>query len=369
MTGSADASVSVDDGATRIVLTGHVVLATVEGLRGALRDVPDDGQITVVFEGVEAFDTAGAWLIAALASEERVTIQGASSSQARLISSARELMATYDDVEEPQRTFRRWVEGIGHNAVDKAETVYSVVGFLGATLARIGRLFLHPRRLRFTSLVRHMQDTGLEAIPIVVVMAFLIGVVLAFQGASQLSRFGAEIFVVELIAISILRELGSLLTAIIVAGRTGAAFTSAIGSMKMREEIDAMRTLGLDPIEVLVVPRVLALMITLPILGFIADIAGLVGGALMSWSELGVSPGAFRTRLNETINVWHYVVGLVKTPFFALIIAIVGCHQGFSVGSNAESLGRLTSRSVVISIFTVIVLDALFSVFFAMVGI
>ena len=223
--------------------------------------------------------------------------------------------------------------------------------------------------MRWTPLVHHMQATGLDAVPIVSLMAFLIGVVLAFQGAVQLRQFGAEVFVVELIAISILRELGILLTAIIVAGRSGAAFTSAIGSMKMREEIDAMRTLGLDPVEVLVVPRVLALIITLPILGFVADMAGLIGGALMAWVELGVSPGAFRTRLNETVGVWNYAIGLIKAPFFALIIGIVGCHQGFAVEGNAESLGRLTSRSVVISIFSVILADAVFSVFFSLVGV
>jgi len=200
-------------------------------------------------------------------------------------------------------------------------------------------------------------------------MAFLIGIVLAFQGAAQLRQFGAEIFVVELIAISVLRELGILLTAIIVAGRSGAAFTAAIGSMKMREEIDAQRTLGLDPIEILVVPRVLALLITLPILGFVADVMGLVGGATMAWIELGISPGTFTTRLREEVDIWHALTGLIKAPFFALVIGIVGCHQGFAVGGNAESLGRLTSRSVVVSIFMVIVIDALFSIFFQLVGV
>ncbi len=367
----ASASVSDDAGLPRVILSGRVVMGAVEDLRALLEGLAGDTgeDVTVVFDDVEAFDTAGAWLIASLGPESRIRLEGASESQERLVSSARELMATYSDAEVPEMGLRAWVEKVGENTVEKMKTAHSVVEFLGATLVRIALLVRRPGRLRLASLTRHMQETGLQAIPIVVVMSFLIGIVLAFQGASQLSRFGAEIFVVELIAISILRELGSLLTAIIVAGRTGAAFTSAIGSMKMREELDAMRTLGLDPIEVLVVPRVLALMITLPILGFVADISGLVGGALMSWSELGVSPGAFQTRLSETVNVSHYVIGLAKTPFFALIIAVVGCQQGFSVGSNAESLGRMTSRSVVISIFMVIVLDALFSVFFALVGV
>jgi phospholipid/cholesterol/gamma-HCH transport system permease protein len=200
-------------------------------------------------------------------------------------------------------------------------------------------------------------------------MAFLIGVVMAFQGAVQLRQFGAEVFVVDLIAISVLRELGILLTAIIVAGRSGAAFTAAIGSMKMREEIDAMQTLGLNPIEVLALPRVLALIIVLPLLGFVADIMGLLGGAVMSWVELDVSPGMFLTRLHESVDVWHYLIGLIKAPFFALIIGVVGCFKGMKVGGDAESLGRLTSSSVVLSIFLVIVADAMFSVFFGIVGV
>jgi len=192
---------------------------------------------------------------------------------------------------------------------------------------------------------------------------------MAFQGAVQLRQFGAEVFVVDLIAISVLRELGILLTAIIVAGRSGAAFTAAIGSMKMREEIDAMQTLGLDPIEVLVLPRVLALIFVLPLLGFVADVMGLFGGAMMSWIELGVSPGMFQTRLYESVDVWHYAVGLIKAPFFAVIIGIVGSYEGMKVGGDAESLGRLTSTSVVLSIFLVIVADAMFSIFFAVVGV
>jgi phospholipid/cholesterol/gamma-HCH transport system permease protein len=192
----------------------------------------------------------------------------------------------------------------------------------------------------------------------------LIGIVLAYQGADQLKQFGAQVFVVDLISISILRELGILLTAIIVAGRSASAYTAAIGSMKMNQEVDAMRTIGLDPIEVLVLPRVLALLFMLPVLGFLADMAGLLGGALMAWFELGVSPGTFQTRLLAT-DVSHFGVGIIKAPFFAVIIGVIGCFQGMQVESNAESLGRLTSRSVVQAIFMVILADATFSIFFA----
>jgi phospholipid/cholesterol/gamma-HCH transport system permease protein len=230
-------------------------------------------------------------------------------------------------------------------------------------------MILQPRRLRMPALVSQMQETGLNAVPIVALMGFLIGVVLSFQGAAQLRQFGAEVFVVDLIAISIFRELGILLTAIIVAGRSGSAFTASIGSMKVREEIDAMRTLGLDPIDVLVLPRVLALVIMLPALGFIANIAGIFGGALMSWIELGVSPGMFITRLYENTDVWHLGVGMIKAPFFAVVIGVVACWRAMQVKGSSESVGRQTTSSVVQSIFLVIALDAAFSVFFSEVGV
>ena len=245
----------------------------------------------------------------------------------------------------------------------------ALTGFLGIFLHRLGRALHRPKEFRFTSLVHHCEEVGLRAVPIVALMAFLIGVVLAFQGSTQLRQFGAEVFVVDLIAISVLRELGILLTSIIVAGRTASAFTAAIGSMKMREEIDAMRTLGLDPAMVLFVPRILALLLMLPILGLIADVSGLFGGALMAWIDLGISPEMFATRLVSGTSVNHVMVGLIKAPFFALIIGVIGCHAGMQVESNAESLGRMTSNAVVAAIFAVIVADAIFSIFFASLGI
>ena len=214
-----------------------------------------------------------------------------------------------------------------------------------------------------------MQQAGLNAVPIVALMGFLIGIVLAFQGASQLEQFGAEIYVVDLISISMLRELGILLTAIIVAGRSASAFTASIGSMKMQQEIDAMRVLGLDPIELLVLPRLLALLILLPVLGFVANLAGLFGGGLMAWIDLGISPAMFRTQLAENTSVNHALVGLSKAPIFATIIAVVGCYQGLQVSGNTESLGSRTSQSVAVAIFLVIVVDALASIFFSVWGV
>jgi phospholipid/cholesterol/gamma-HCH transport system permease protein len=243
------------------------------------------------------------------------------------------------------------------------------LAFFGRMLAMMAGLLRRPGRLRLTSMVHHLHETGTSALPIVSLMAFLIGVVIAYQGAAQLRQFGAQIFVVDLIAVSILRELAVLLTAIIVAGRSGAAFTAAIGAMKMREEVDALRTLALDPVAVLALPRVLALLVALPCLTVAADVAGLAGGMVMAWIELGVTPEAFLARMDAAIGPSHYLVGLVKAPFFALIVGLTGCWFGLRVDRDAEVLGRLTSRSVVVSIFLVIVADAAFSILFALLGI
>jgi phospholipid/cholesterol/gamma-HCH transport system permease protein len=215
----------------------------------------------------------------------------------------------------------------------------------------------------------HIEQTGLNALPILGLLTFLIGVVLSFQGADQLRRFGADVFVVNLLGISILREIGVLMTAIIVAGRSGSAFTAQIGTMKVNQEVDALRTLGLDPLELLVVPRVLALMITLPLLAFFADVMGLFGGAMMTYTTQGITFAQFIKQLNSAIGLSTFVVGIVKAPVFALVIAMVGCYEGLKVSGSAESVGRLTTRSVVEGIFLVIVMDAAFSILFSLIGV
>ncbi|WP_417210062.1 MlaE family lipid ABC transporter permease subunit [Antarctobacter sp.] len=358
----------------KIALSGRLVIARLEEVRAQVTAPATEADITLDLSQVEAMDTAGAWLLvttqnAVQGRGGRCEIAGASQNHADLLEVVRQSIPDQAPTAKPRHGFFDWLEVIGQKTWFGILGVIEMLGFLGAVLARLGYVAIHPRRLRVTSLVHHMQEVGLNAVPIVSLMAFLIGVVMAFQGAVQLRQFGAEVFVVDLIAISVLRELGILLTAIIVAGRSGAAFTAAIGSMKMREEIDAMRTFGLDPIEILILPRVLALVIMLPLLGFVADVMGLLGGAMMSWIELDVSPGMFQTRLYDSVDVWHYAVGLIKAPFFAVIIAIVGCYEGMKVGGDAESLGRLTSTSVVLSIFLVIVADAMFSILFAVIGI
>ena len=352
-----------------LVLEGDFLIGTIESI-----NLQQDVAAKINLSRVGQLDTAGAWAVVTLERRAQAAgltpeIIGATDLQSDLISTVRRNMPDTDVQPLPPPTIADRLEQIGRRTVSALQRTLEMVGFLGRVVATIIGLFLRPQRVRWTAIAHHMQQVGLNAVPIVSLMAFLIGVVLAFQGAAQLRQFGAEVFVVDLIAISILRELGILLTAIIVAGRSGSAFTAAIGSMKMREEIDAMRTLGLDPIEVLVAPRVIALILMLPVLGVIANFAGLFGGALMSWIELGVSPGVFQSRLLSNTDVSHFGVGLVKAPFFALIIGIVGCFEGMQVKGDAESLGHLTSTSVVLSIFLVITADALFSIFFAILGV
>jgi phospholipid/cholesterol/gamma-HCH transport system permease protein len=357
-----------------VSLAGSLLVGGVDAVLDQLRAVGGPGEVVVDLEGLDGFDTAGAWAILELkrrlaAEGADFRIEGASDARRTLLETVESSLPAEPPLPPSGAGIVGWVADIGEATVGAWRVAVELTGFLGAIVAAIAGLVVRPWRLRFTSLVFHMQEAGLNAVPIVALMSFLIGIVLAFQGATQLRQFGAEVFVVDLIAISMLRELGILLTAIIVAGRSASAFTAAIGSMKMREEIDAMRTLGLDPVEVLVVPRVLALILTLPLLGFIADMAGLIGGAAMSWIELGVSPGMFRARLQEGTDVWQFAIGIIKAPFFALIIGLIGCYEGMQVEGNAESLGRNTSTSVVLAIFLVIVADALFSIFFAVVGV
>jgi phospholipid/cholesterol/gamma-HCH transport system permease protein len=370
---SADVHITEHDDRRDLTLSGVLTVQTLARFHPKLEELsPKNTRIEL--SDIERLDTAGAWAIATL--QKRMSkagchteMRGADPSHADLLKT---VSAALPDIPDRKVTPPTWTDrqdSIGRAVAGGGVFALELCGYLGLFLARLGRAFIHPREFRVTALVHHCQEVGLRAVPIVALMAFLIGVVLAFQGSAQLRQFGAEVFVVDLIAISILRELGILLTAIIVAGRTASAFTAAIGSMKMREEIDAMRTLGIDPAMALFVPRILALLLMLPILGLIANITGLLGGAIMSWVELDISPAMFRTRLIEGTDISHVIVGLVKAPVFALIIGVVGCHAGMKVGNNAESLGRMTSAAVVTAIFAVIVADALFSIFFAQMGV
>jgi phospholipid/cholesterol/gamma-HCH transport system permease protein len=362
------------DGTAQIRLRGAFSLAILPELTTSLTNAAKRGAVALDLAQVTRLDTSAAWAIVTAQAQadsagNGFAITGTTDDTLSLLETVRRAMPKPDTEPKPPVTFRTRIEGVGSTMVGAARFGAELLTYFGMFLHRAVRSFVHPSEFRMTALVHHCQEVGVKAVPIVALMAFLIGVVLAFQGSTQLRQFGAEVFVVDLIAVSILRELGILLTAIIVAGRTASAFTAAIGSMKMREEIDAMRTLGIDPASALFVPRILALLLMLPILGLIANLSGLIGGGLMSWIELGISPGMFQTRLIENTGIWHLAVGMIKAPFFALIIGVVGCHAGMQVGNNAESLGQKTSSSVVTAIFAVIVTDAIFSVFFAQVGV
>jgi phospholipid/cholesterol/gamma-HCH transport system permease protein len=258
---------------------------------------------------------------------------------------------------------------VGRRACERITLIGHFIGFVGNFLLDIGVLVLRPQRMRWTSLIFHMEQTGIRAVPIVSLLSFLIGMVVAYMGMEQLDKFGARIFAVRLLEVTVLREMAVLITAIVVAGRSSSSFTAQIGAMVANEEIAAMLSMGLDPILLLVVPRVFALMLCLPMLVFVADISALVGGGIALWFVGSMDPQAFMAELYNTMNVLNFFVGIAKTPFFAMAIGLVGCFQGFRATSSAESVGLLTTVSVVEAIFIVILLNAVFAIFFAAIGI
>jgi phospholipid/cholesterol/gamma-HCH transport system permease protein len=321
---------------------------------------------------VESLDSAGAWLL--LRTEHAFQTRGITVTVENVRPAIEPLLRKVETsgqaVPRERRHirhhgFRDFARRVGEATVWFLLQGAELVGFLGLVTITVLRTLRNPRRLRFISLVTHMERTGVTAMPIVGLICFLIGVVLVYQGADQLHRFGAEIFTVNLLGIGILRELGVLLTSIIVAGRSGSAFTAEIGAMKVHEEVDAMRTLGLDPIEILVLPRLFALVLVLPLLTFYANFMGMLGGAIMAWAALDISMPLFVRQLESALFGWTFWLGPLKAPFFAVVIALIGCYQGLKVSQSAESVGRLTTVSVVESIFLVIVLDAAFSIVFS----
>jgi phospholipid/cholesterol/gamma-HCH transport system permease protein len=323
---------------------------------------------------VDALDTAGAWLLYQLERNLqslgwRVDLAGLRAGHAALLADIRRLEPQSPVPAAVVNPFVRVLAELGRDTLSAGAEAARLLSFYGQMVLALARALVQPTRLRLTSLTHHLEKTCLDALPIVGLIAFLIGIVMAYQGADQLRRFGAEIFTVNLLGISILREIAILLTAIVVAGRSGSAFTAQIGTMKVNQEVDALRTLGLDPMEVLVLPRVLALMIALPLLAFFADVLALLGGGLMCAATLGISPAQFLAQLGKAITFQTFLVGVCKAPVFAFIIAMVGCYEGLSVSGSAESVGRMTTRSVVVGIFLVIVFDALFSILFAYLGV
>lgn len=337
-------------------------VAGVAALRPADRCLIDARQLT-------ALDTTGALLLLRAVGDvpsawTAADVRGMSPADMALL----RLVAARHGQAVPARpvhaSFARLLERIGAAVVDSWHKARELLGFVGVMLATLGKVLVGRRRLRLTATVFHMEQTGLDAVPIVALLSFLVGAVVAFLGATVLRDFGAEVFTVELVSYSFLREFGVLLTAILIAGRSGSAFTAQIGSMKSREELDAIQALGLDPIELLVLPRLLALLVMLPALTFLGMLAGLLGGGIVGVLALDFTPAMFIGRLHETTELRHFWVGMAKAPVFAFLIAAVGCLEGFKVEGSAESVGRHTTASVVQSIFLVIVFDALFAMFF-----
>ena len=332
------------------------------------------GALAIDLAEVERLDTAGAWLLlrAAHGAEQagaEVDFTGLRPEHQAML----EQVAANDRPAPPEPpgkgALSEVVARIGRATLRAGRKSKGEIRFLGHVVSALGRTIMEPRRLRVTALVAHMEEVGLNALPIVGLISLLIGVVMAYQGAVQLQKFGAQVFVVNLVGVSVLREIGILLTAIVVAGRSGSAFAASIGSMVMREEVDALRTLGLSPVEVLVLPRILALVLMMPVLAFFADLMGLLGGMLMCWLALDVTPIVFVDRLRSAVGLSHFWVGMVKAPVFGFVIGLVGCLDGLRVSGSAESVGRQTTRAVVTSIFLVIVADAFFSIFFSYLGI
>jgi phospholipid/cholesterol/gamma-HCH transport system permease protein len=328
------------------------------------------GDVLFDAAGIEAMDLTGAWLLHSLErrlrdSGHRVEWAGGRPAQIEFIDSTGKGHAG-----EPSAApgtpggAPRLLYELGHRAVLAKEGALDVLGFIGAVTAGYGRVFGGLRRLRLPSVVRHVYETGLTAVPIVALIAFLISVIVAYIGAQQLRKFGGEIFVVDLVTVSVLRELGVLLTAIIVAGRSGSAFAAEIGAMKLNDEVDALRAIGVDPVEVLVLPRIFGLVIALPALTVLADAMGLAGGALLSWFLVDIPFGQYVERVQGSIADTTFWVGIIKAPVFAVLIAMVGTLRGMQVQTSSRELGRLTTMAVVQSIFLVILADAVFAVIF-----
>lgn len=324
--------------------------------------------------GIGRLDTAGAWLLdrtrsALAAAGARVEVVALRPDHEGLIGRVAEIGALGALPPPPRHRLADAVGELGETVVEALRQGRSLLGFFGQIVVTLGRVLVRPTRFRFVSFVSHLEQTGLSALPIVGLLSFLVGVVLAYQGVDQLRQLGAEVFVVNLVGVSTLREMGILLTAILVAGRSGSAFTAQIGTMQVNEEVDAMRTLALDPIEVLVLPRIFALMIAMPLVTFFANMMALLGGGLMCVLLIDQTVPQFIRQLNQAVDLWDFWVGIIKAPVFALIIAMVGCFEGLRVQGSAESVGRLTTQSVVESIFLVIVFDAMFSILFSHLGI
>ena len=360
----------------RVIAGGSWETGALSALDGGLRRLAREPVrfASIDLSAVDSMDTAGAWVLYRTRRDLRARgvaaeFEGVDRSHADILARVEKGDVEQTLVRDQLHPVIALIARIGEASLAVFQECASLLSFLGVTVITLGRSIIRPRRIRFTSLVSHIEQVGLNAIPIVGLLSFLIGIVIAYQGAEQLRQFGAQVFTVNLLGISMLREMAILMTAIVVAGRSGSAFTAQIGTMQVNEEVDAMRTMGLDPIEVLVLPRIFALIVALPLLTVLADLTGLAGGALATVLVVDISLAQFMERLNDAVPLAAFWVGIVKAPVFGFLIAMVGCREGLVVAGSAESVGRHTTKSVVLSIFLVIVADALFSIFFLYIGV
>ena len=352
----------------RLRLAGHWTLAQAGAISDALATAPA-GAAGIDASGIARLDSLGVLQLLRFARRRGFDEDALGFRKDHLA-----LVAAIEDVADDRPARRRELgvaaalARLGKAMHADGREVVSLVSFLGESLAKSARILREPGRLRLTSTVHHMEQVGLDAMPLVALLSFMVGAVIAFLGATILADFGAEIFVVELVGFAFLREFAVLLTAILLAGRTASAFTAQIGIMVTREEVDAIRALGLDPIELLVIPRLLALLVMLPLLTFIAMIAGLLGGMVVAAYEIGIPPQAYLARKQDTFEMRHMWVGLSKAPLFALLIGLIGCVEGLQVTGTAQSVGERTTSSVVQAISLVIVIDAFAAIWFMHMG-
>jgi phospholipid/cholesterol/gamma-HCH transport system permease protein len=365
-----------DAGGAHLALAGDWTLVHYMELQARANELAGTvgNDVKVDLHALGAMDTSGAFVIAEMLGSQRTQTlaQDESLAPARraLLKTVGDAIDTYcKGVKKPRDAgFVVLLERIGKGMGSFWKQTLKLLAFIGITLQGFASTALRPRHWRVTALVSHIEQTGLDAVPILALLSFMVGAVVAFLGSTALASYGASIFTVDLIGFAFLREFGVLLTAILLAGRTASAFTAQIGSMKAREEIDAIRTLGLDPVELLVLPRVLALLVSLPLLTFIAMIAGIVGGGVVCLAVLKMSPSMFLSMLQEDMSLGQFLVGIAKAPVFAFMIGVIGCMEGFKVSGSAQSVGEHTTSAVVQSIFVVILLDALAALFYMEMG-
>ncbi len=356
-----------EGGGTTLAMSGPLLVSTIGQFEDELEQVSED-IATVDISEVEEIDTVGAWVVSKFARRHSAEIIGASDSAHHLIGAVESASSEADMRPERDPVWKRVAIRMGERVYNARGSVYGVVGFLGQVLIGFASVLRHPSRFPLKALVRQMELVGVAALPIIGLMSFLIGIVIAQQGAVQLSQFGAETLTVNLVGRITLRELGVLMTAIMVAGRSGSAFAAQIGTMKLTEEVDAMRTIGISPIEQLVIPRILACTFMMIVLGFFSSVVGIVGGAVIGQVALGIPFFTFLERIQEVVPIYDVWVGLIKAPVFGLIVALAGCYNGMQVQGNSEEVGTRTTMAVVSAIFAVIVIDAFFAVFFTEIG-